>query len=181
MIRPGVYDDRYSAVDAAMKGVMALARTIAVPREFPAIRVPSYPELKRTAVLPFTRTGNVSVQTASVAAVAIRNPIYPVWFESTAPVNTATSYWLEGASLGAGGAPAFSQVIGPEYWTMQGGRNWTSRLKKAKARKTRCEYSVPWNIETTWTTSQQQPQSDEAASVDRLICSGSHRESIGIS
>jgi hypothetical protein len=44
-----------------------------------------------------------------------------VWFESTAPVNTATSYWLEGASLGAGGAPAFSQVIGPEYWTMQGG------------------------------------------------------------
>jgi hypothetical protein len=121
MIRPGVYDDRYGAVDAAMKGVMALARTIAVPREFPALRVPSYPELKRTAVLPFTRTGNVSLTTQSTAVAVMRNPVYPAWMESVPTISTATSYWLQGDSPGAGGAPAYAMVLTPEYWTAQGG------------------------------------------------------------
>jgi hypothetical protein len=120
-IRPGVYDDRYAAVDKMMSGVMVLAKTIAVPREYPAIRVPSFPELKRTAALPFTRTGNFGVTVSDQSVVVCRNPVYPVWVEKTAPVATATSMWIEGTSLGAASAPTMTAVITPEYWTTQGG------------------------------------------------------------
>jgi hypothetical protein len=60
-----------------------LAKTIAVPRDYRAERIPTFPALERTGVLSFTDTNTVTVPSeSSLAALVCRDPAYPVWVTS---------------------------------------------------------------------------------------------------
>lgn len=61
-----------------------IAKTIAVPRDHKAIRIPSFPALERTGLLSFTdtRTYLQGADTKFRAAV-VRDPAFPLWIQGT--------------------------------------------------------------------------------------------------
>lgn len=59
---------------------MELAKTMALPGDHRPIRIPTYPNLERTAVAHFSRNTTITSTSTNVAAVTLlRNPVYPVW------------------------------------------------------------------------------------------------------
>jgi len=63
-----------------VSGLENLAKIIAVPADFPAHRMPTFPALERTAVLSFTDTSTTFVSPGSTTAyVLCRDPAYPFW------------------------------------------------------------------------------------------------------
>jgi hypothetical protein len=67
-----------------VSGLERLAKIIAVPADFPAHRMPTFPALERTAVLGFTDTSTTFVSPGSTTAyVLCRDPAYPFWSNRT--------------------------------------------------------------------------------------------------
>jgi hypothetical protein len=70
----------YTKVNNSVSGLDKLAKTIAVPREYKAERIPTFPALERTGVLSFTDTNTATVLTSgTLEAMVCRDPAYPVW------------------------------------------------------------------------------------------------------
>lgn len=75
---------RGSVPKSLLKLEERIARSIAAPSEDKPTRLPTFPNLERTAVLGFTTTGTVTVGTEDYTQVpgqflAVRDPGYPVW------------------------------------------------------------------------------------------------------
>lgn len=93
----------YSSVRSAIQGVPALAQNQAVPRDHRPLRLPTFPNIERTSVLNFTATAQLSVPaTGSCVVIQRRDPLYPLWFSTTA---TAAGACYASDAL-AGAAPA---------------------------------------------------------------------------
>jgi hypothetical protein len=61
-----------------------MAKTIAVPRDYKANRIPTFPALERTGVLSFTDTKTMSIASeGSTCAMVCRDPGFPVWTQYT--------------------------------------------------------------------------------------------------
>jgi hypothetical protein len=70
----------YAKTNQAISGLDGLAKTIAIPREHKAERIPTFPALERTGVLSFTDTKTVTVPSeSSLQAMVCRDPAFPVW------------------------------------------------------------------------------------------------------
>ncbi len=70
---------------AATSHLAMLAKTIAVPADHPPQRLPTFPNIERTAVLSFLDTTSVVVDSPDASnnatvAVLTRDPAYPLWF-----------------------------------------------------------------------------------------------------
>lgn len=82
-----------SAVRKATSSMSSIAQTIAVPHEHPPTRLPSFPNLERTSVIPTVATSTVSVAAGTKRDfLIIRNPTYPLWTECVRSTN-AFSVW----------------------------------------------------------------------------------------
>lgn len=55
-----------------------MALTVAIPQDHKPMRLPTFPNLERTATLAFTRTTTISVDGARTATL-LRSPTYPLW------------------------------------------------------------------------------------------------------
>lgn len=74
----------YQAVRSAFAGADEIALTMAIPRDHKPIRLPTFPNLERTAVLSTMQAATTAVTGASVArALLFRSPTYPVWVKQT--------------------------------------------------------------------------------------------------
>lgn len=83
----------YSKVNNSVSGLDRMAKTVAVPRDYKAERIPTFPALERTGVLSFTDTSTVTVPTAStLEAMVCRDPAYPVWVTEI-PSDTPFSFY----------------------------------------------------------------------------------------
>lgn len=70
----------YAKTNQAISGLDGLAKTIAIPREHKAERIPTFPALERTGVLSFTDTKTITVYSEqSLEAMVCRDPAFPVW------------------------------------------------------------------------------------------------------
>ncbi len=95
---------RRAAVRGAVAGLSTIAQCIAVPHDHPAQRLPSFPNLERTAVMPMLTTGTMSVSSASSKEVALfRSPSYPLW-SPVSSSNASLYYALSGAAYIPSGA-----------------------------------------------------------------------------
>jgi hypothetical protein len=80
----------YAKVNKSVGGLDTMAKTIAVPRDYKANRIPTFPALERTGVLSFTDTKTVTISAeGSTAAMVCRDPGFPVWTQH-APNNGTT-------------------------------------------------------------------------------------------
>jgi len=74
------------------QGVNDVAMSIALPKEYPPKRIPTFPQLERTSVLTLERNDMVAVgggvATSSRAAIT-RMPAHPLWFDTYL---TSTTY-----------------------------------------------------------------------------------------
>lgn len=76
-------------------GLNQIAKTLALPREFKPMRLPTFPNLERTAVLGFTDTHTLpaymlqSSMDNAFPMLLTRDPAYPLW----GPVKFAAAAW----------------------------------------------------------------------------------------
>lgn len=88
---------KYAKARSAYAGSDLMARTIAVPKEHRPLRLPTYPNLERTAVAAFESTGTMSVRTDTTGeappgtVLMVRSPTYPLW---------GTFEWIAGSTTG---------------------------------------------------------------------------------
>ncbi len=88
----------YAPARRAVAGLDNLAQTIAVPKLHRPIRLPSFPNLERSAVLATEANATLGVAGAtSVTAVVCRNPSVPVWVTKKPMADAAGSIYLAGA------------------------------------------------------------------------------------
>lgn len=74
----------YKAVKNAFQGADEIALTMAIPRDHKPLRLPTFPNLERTATLATLQTSTMPVASAGVArALVVRSPTYPVWAHTT--------------------------------------------------------------------------------------------------
>lgn len=106
---------------------MELAQAIAVPHEHRPQRVPSFPNLERTAVVPTVATGSIKVDAGvSRDFTLIRSPTYPLWTmteKSTAAAAafyTATPGGVAGVGFGELKAVGSSIVFPKDPFTSYG-------------------------------------------------------------
>ncbi len=85
-------------VRSATSGLQQLAKTIAVPRDHAPLRLPSFPNLERTAVCPFMTTGTFQLSSAAGGgtrkAFLCRSPTFPLWVEQIPEPSRALSQFL---------------------------------------------------------------------------------------
>ncbi len=112
--------------------VTDLAKTVALPGDHHPLRLPTYPNLERTAVVHFSRNTTITSSSTNIAAVTLlRNPVFPVWAAfnpssaaasayvsltppgtiefSAAPNNQTVEFsgWTVGAPTGAGASSEY--------------------------------------------------------------------------
>ncbi len=87
-----------NAANNAFGGSGAIAQTIAVPHEHPPLRMPSFPNLERTAVVPLVNTGTVAVTASSTLELTLlRSATFPLWGRITEPA-VVSNYWSSSGS-----------------------------------------------------------------------------------
>lgn len=90
----------YTKVNNSVQSLDRLAKTIAVPRDYKAERIPTFPALERTGVLSFTDTATVTVPTAdTLEAMVCRDPAFPVWVTQVPSPNPFCYYQMLAGSL----------------------------------------------------------------------------------
>lgn len=83
----------YTQINNSVRGLDKIAKTIAVPREHKAERIPTFPALERTGVLSFTDTTTVTVPyLSSLEAMVCRDPAFPVWVKQIPSPNPFSYY-----------------------------------------------------------------------------------------
>ncbi len=83
-------------IRSATSGLTTLAKTIANPHDHPPQRLPSFPNLERTAVSPFMTTGTYSLAGGGTRrALLCRSPAFPLWAEQIPQPATALSQSLQ--------------------------------------------------------------------------------------
>lgn len=93
----------YSNVKRATGGLMELAQAIAVPHEHRPQRVPSFPNLERTAVVPTVATGSVAVGSGDQRDFTlIRSPTFPLWTMTNKSTAAAAIFYTATPGGGAG-------------------------------------------------------------------------------
>lgn len=82
--------DRMKAVrSAAAATERSLAQTIAIPSEHRPVRLPTFPNIERTAVTSFMQNGTLTSDESRATCLTLsRNPVYPVFADI--PVTSAT-------------------------------------------------------------------------------------------
>lgn len=87
----------YQRAISATKTMDKLARTIAVPAENNALRLPTFPNVERTATVRFAHSSPGSIDhSGSLTGFLCRSPVYPLWVQQLpAPLRSGT-----GASAG---------------------------------------------------------------------------------
>lgn len=82
-------------IRSATTGLTTLAKTIANPHDHQAQRLPSFPNLERTAVSPFMTTGTYQIAGGGTRrAILCRSPSFPVWAEQIPQAATGLSQAL---------------------------------------------------------------------------------------
>lgn len=76
----------------SVKGMVGLARALALPHEYSPERFPSFPALERTSILGVNYNGNMSVS-GDTHAMLVRDPMYPFWAD--VEVSDCTVWGLE--------------------------------------------------------------------------------------
>jgi hypothetical protein len=80
-----------------------MAQCIAVPHDHPAQRLPTFPNLERTAVMPMISTGTISVPSGTSREFALfRSPSYPLWAATPSTTNASLYLYCSGTSLPQG-------------------------------------------------------------------------------
>jgi len=80
----------------ATAGLTTLAKTIANPHDHPPQRLPSFPNLERTAVSPFMTTGTYYLAGGGTRrAILCRSPAFPLWAEQIPVAATSLSQSLQ--------------------------------------------------------------------------------------
>lgn len=91
----------YTKVNQAMAGHSAIAQTIAVPHEHKPQRLPTFPNLERTAAIATIATGTSGVTGGTVREFALmRSPTYPLWTLSAASTGAASVYYKRDGQFG---------------------------------------------------------------------------------
>lgn len=87
--------DLMDVVARKTSSLEGIARTIAVPNLHPARRLPTFPNLERTAVLAFTDTSVLSVPASgTMCLIVTRDPAFPLWQETT--TTSAGAFFISG-------------------------------------------------------------------------------------
>lgn len=115
-----------------------IAQSIAIPHEHRPTRLPSFPNLERTAVVPTVATGTVAVTSGYMRDwTLVRSPTYPLWTRSTPSTQSASLYYWATPTSGAFGSIAAvgNSVIFPyEPYTTYGANGtdaaWIASMKR---------------------------------------------------
>jgi hypothetical protein len=109
-----MYKNDMPKLAAAVETVDVLARTVVDPHDHKPIRLPTFPAIERTSVLPFISTSQMTVS-APVApanlgsyALVVRSPVVPVWTTQTITVTGGISFSFDTGS----GAVAVPTTVG---------------------------------------------------------------------
>lgn len=82
-------------VRSATGPLQTIAQTVAIPQDHKPLRLPTFPNLERTATLSFMRTRTLGV-TGTQTAMLCRSPTYPLWGTINPQVGvtgTVKAYW----------------------------------------------------------------------------------------
>lgn len=93
----------YTKARGATGNLSNLAQTIAVPHDHRPLRLPSFPNLERTAVFPALSTGTLAVAGGAIRELlVVRSAVYPVWSltPATAVGNTISLFFVSSAAFG---------------------------------------------------------------------------------
>lgn len=128
----------YTKVTQAVSSLDKIAQTIAVPKLNPPHRVPTFPQVERTAVVEFYANGTIKTGTdGKIFALMFNSPVYPLWVsgQDSSPGTAGLEYpiiavdqitagdvtldieQLYSKTFGAGqnGIPILGQLYGKEY------------------------------------------------------------------
>lgn len=105
-------------------GLEDLAKTIALPEDYPPHRMPTFPALERTAVMSFMDTAVVPVAGGTSTSLALfRSPTYPLWAPGSMP-GSMYSMGGRGIALASG---TENVTVFKELGTITAGTGVTSR------------------------------------------------------
>jgi hypothetical protein len=91
-----------------------LVKVVADPHDHKPLRLPTYPDIERTSILPFMATTQLKVAAPAtgepeVVAMLLRSPVAPLWFTQRFPIDRTQTLFMENrTSFGSQGAGAFS-------------------------------------------------------------------------
>lgn len=92
-----------------------LCKTISLPGDYPPVRLPTYPAIERTSVLPFNATLTTTVPSNGLRGMLIKSSTMPLWTDAVAP---APISWTLGwnSAVPVGTPPAVSNIypLSPE-------------------------------------------------------------------
>lgn len=93
-----------------------LAKTIAVPNLNRPHRLPTFPNLERTATLAFTDTHTIATPSGgTLFAVLTRDPAYPLWISTALPVTYQGSFYKSGSYVTAAASTGVAMGAGEIY------------------------------------------------------------------
>lgn len=105
-------------------GLEDLAKTIALPEDYPPHRMPTFPALERTAVMSFMDTSVLPVAGGTSTPLALfRSPTYPLWAPGSMP---GSMYSMAGRAIGITAGTENVPVFN-ELGTITAGTGMTSR------------------------------------------------------
>lgn len=108
----------YTAVRRAVASADQLVQTIAVPHDHRPQRVPSFPNLERTAVVNFTTTQTIGFTAGTTTpALMVRHPAYPLWVpRPVGSASTALSVGYSGTLVSANFSAVGDVAVLPQTW-----------------------------------------------------------------
>ena len=101
-------------VRAGLGGLSDIASTIALPHEKSPLRLPTYPNLERTSVLPLERTGTIDVGSGTVTftrAALTRHPGAPLWIDQAITSYGYTTGVIDGTQVSSADDVPFTNLL----------------------------------------------------------------------
>lgn len=90
-----------SKIKSMTSGLDIIAQTIAVPNQHRPARLPSFPNLERTATVSTMATTTLPVTGGHYRDITVlRNPVYPMWTTSTASTGAASLFYKNSSASG---------------------------------------------------------------------------------
>lgn len=101
-----------------------ISKTIAVPHEHRPLRLPTFPNVERTAVMQYTITGTTSIfGTTVVPVMLVRSPVAPLWAHRSFDSGKGSVYFAQdtGGNLFPGDVSPFPESWADEFHTYGAG------------------------------------------------------------
>lgn len=88
-----------------------LCKTISLPGDYPPVRLPTYPAIERTSVLPFNATLTTTVPSTGLRGMLVKSSTMPLWTDAPTPTSVSwAAHWPANKGISSTAFDTFQRV-----------------------------------------------------------------------